>query len=433
MPKHRWRCGARLALALATSAAPSFALAAPKQPVGGRHVVQYYASWSGTSQISSIPWSKLTQVVVSFAGIDAGGHCAWVNDTNSGSVGSTISNSSVPALITALKAARDANNPNVMITLSVGGQALSYRFSDAVANNPSGLATSCVSFINTLGLDGLDYDWEYPTKYNDGSCPSGIGISACSRSSDGSNFASLLRYTRSALDSSASLGTSAHLSVATNSVPSGFYSVAAMDPYLTTWNVMTYEYGGCWSGTTAYNAPVSWAKSSLATWQTNGATKAKLVLGTPYYSNVYTGVSGHTTGMSFSGCSSDYTFGSVYQTCRSSACQIYSNYDSSGNLDAKVCYCSGARTWYQYDDADTTAAKASYVSANGYGGMLGWALPGDSGTILSDAIVSHIPPTWSGGASTPTKPDAEPSTPTVPSTPASGMSMSLAEFVSIIP
>ena len=205
-----------------------------------------------------------------------------------------------------------------------------------------------------------------------------------------------------------------------------------MDAYLTTWNVMTYEYGGCWSGSTQYNAPLSWGKSALTAWQNQGASKAKLVLGTPYYSNVYSGVSGHTAGLSFSSCASDYTFATVYQTCKSSACQIYPNYDSSGNLDAKVCYCASSRTWYQYDDVDTTAAKAGYVAANGYGGMLGWALPGDSGTMLSDAIVSRIPPTWADGStpSAPTKPDAEPTTPSA-STPT--MSMSLAEFVSIIP
>ena len=428
MPKPMWMSRKCFALALMVGAIPSPARATPRQPVTGHHVIQYYASWMGTSQVSSIPWSKLTQLVVSFAGIDASGQCNWVEDTNSGATGSTINNSSVPALIAALKAARDANNPSAMITLSVGGQAQSYRFSDAVANNPSGLATSCVSFINRLGLDGLDYDWEYPSKYNDGRCPSGIGISVCSRPSDGANFAILIRETRNALNTSAPLGTSAHLSIATNSTPSGFYSVSAMDVYLTTWNVMTYEYGGCWSGSTQYNAPLSWSKSALASWQNNGATKAKLVLGTPYYSNVYFGVGGHGTGLAFSSCGSDYTFATVYQTCKSSDCQIYANYDGSGNLDAKVCYCASARTWYQYDDADTTAAKANYVAANGYGGMLGWALPGDSGTMLSDAIVSHIPP-WAGGP-VPSRPDAGTTTPSV-STPT--MSMSLAEFVSIIP
>jgi GH18 family chitinase len=213
------------------------AMATPLPVVPGTAVIEYFTLYdpSAMTDISQIPWSDISELVVAFAGIDSSGDCNWVNDINSGSVGTTITNSPNPNIISAITAARNTNNPNVAVVLSVGGQAASFRFSDAVstATNANNLANSCVSLINTLGIDGIDYDWEYPTHYNGGTCPTGIGITHCDRTADSNNFVTLLQYTRAALNARAPMGVNAPLTAAVGTNTS-YYNVPGMDEYLTT-------------------------------------------------------------------------------------------------------------------------------------------------------------------------------------------------------
>ena len=187
-----------------------------------------------------------------------------------------------------LVSARQANNPNVQILLSVGGAGLSYRFSEAVRTpvGTSNLAWSCWDLAQSLGLDGIDYDWEYPGRYGQPPCP----IDTCQSGNDALNFASLVTETR------ALMGQSPPLSVAVHNQQTGAeqvigYNYVAMDYALTFWNVMVYELAGSWSSGTQLQAPFSMAVQTMNYWARQvGVTPNKLVLGVPFYSKYWSGI-----------------------------------------------------------------------------------------------------------------------------------------------
>lgn len=363
------------------------ALLLPNVAAAQGAVIGYYDLLSGVDT-TTVPWQQLTHLNVAFAGIDSTGQCNWVNDIYSGApdtVYSSGQDAQMVAGIQALKAARAAANPSVKILLSVGGAGLSYRFSSAVSGKHRAwnLGWSCVNLMQTLGLDGIDYDWEYPGRYGQPPCP----ISeACSNSSDPTNFVSLLAATRYYM------GSGAPLSVAVNHqetqvVP---YLYAAMDRYLTFWNVMVYELSGSWSNGTQLQAPYSTTAASMQYFMAQpGVTRSKIILGVPFYSKFWSGITADQgLGTQGGSCNNQgVPFSLVGPRCAGTVpgwnCSV------TTVSDGAYCYCSNQQIWYTYDGPAQMLQKAQYVAAQGLGGMMFWQLPGDaSGFPLTQAIVA---------------------------------------------
>lgn len=353
-------------------------------------VIGYYDLESGTTP-SAVPWQQITHLNVAFAGIDSTGQCNWVYDiynVNFDAVYSATDVATVDAGIAALKAARNANNPNVKIMLSVGGAGLSYRFSNAVSTN-SGLWTlawSCVNLMSQLGLDGLDYDWEYPGRYGQPPCPIN---QSCDSSADAANFVGLLSATRYFMGYIAPLSVAVanQQTTASQVVP---YEYSQMDPYLTFWNVMVYELAGSWSNGTQLQAPYSLTNAAMQYFLAQtGVTKSKVILGVPFYSKYWSGITADN-GLGTQGgtCNNQgVPYSIVGPRC---AGQVAGwNCSVTTVSDGAYCYCPNQQIWYTYDGPAQMTAKSQLAASMGLGGMMFWQLPGDSSDFeLTAAIVA---------------------------------------------
>jgi chitinase len=344
-----------------------------------RPVVMYYLGTNGVADVGQVPWQDVTQINIAFAGINPRGMCAWMDMSGNDKVDTT---GSVQQAIAALVAARNANNPNVKLVLSVGGWTMSYRFSDTTAT-PRGaltLASSCVALVDSLGLDGVDYDWEYPGNLGQKNCPNDAAHANCVSSDDGVNFTRLLKYTRQLLDDD-----SRPLSVAVYANTQGntqAYDYKGMDKYLSFWNVMSYDVNApSWVPNTSFNAPISAAKATLAFFQAQGATASKLNLGIPLYGYRYQNVTSAAVGAKPTASASkadnsQYTYNQILATYGADplCCLTTSS-------DGDFYYCSTGEhvgDWVGVDTPRVAGIKAAFVRDNGYGGAMFWVIPGDS-------------------------------------------------------
>lgn len=358
------------------------AVLAPQQAqaqTAPKHPVLAYVDLTGKlPDFDALPWDAITHVNVAFAGIDKAGACGWMATSGADEADTT---GRLPKAIAQLIKARNAHNPQVKLILSVGGWTMSYRFAEATRTDAGtqNLAQSCVDLMGTLGLDGLDYDWEYPTKLGRKNCPMGM---SCASKSDPEQLTALLKASRSALDATAQ-GTDKPLSVAVFMVPGSRgipYDVAGMDAYLTYWNIMAYDNAAPnWSAGTGFHAAVLDTLYSLFTWEAQGATRAKLNLGVPYYGYVWYNTPSATLGTyapdNGKNAAQLPTPELLQRYGNDPCCKLYND----ANGDYFFC-ASGPNkgAWTAVDTVRVLAEKASFVRQNGFGGVMIWSVQMDN-------------------------------------------------------
>ena len=142
------------------------------------------------------------------------------------------------------------HNAGGQIFPSLGGWTLSDAFPAmaASASSRANFASQCVDLIKEYGFDGIDIDWEYPG-YEEHS-----GTAA-----DKENFNLLLDDVRAALDAlGAETGRYYPLTAALPCGPShiGNIDIAHAATRLDELNLMTYDFGGSFSATSSFNAPM---------------------------------------------------------------------------------------------------------------------------------------------------------------------------------
>ena len=368
---------AALGLLAATLALPVLPLQAAEPQAGTPHpLVAYYDTSAGMGGIQRIPWANLTHVNVAFAGISPEGTCAWMDLSGNDS---PAPQSKIPATIQALIAARNQYNPNAKLVLSVGGWTMSYRFSQATST-PAGaakLAKSCVAMMNQYNLDGLDYDWEYPTKVGKQNCPPGL---VCQSDNDPAQMTELLGASRLAM------GVDVYnhpLSVAVYAVPGSEgipYDVKGMDPYLTYWNIMAYDMAApSWSTGTAFHAPMMGATQTLAAYAALGATPQKLNLGVPFYGYIWFNAPTPGIDVFAPGNATNYSQYSSTNLIRrynlDPGCKTYN--DRNGQFT----FCTSGThqgEWAAIDYSQVLFDKASFVKQNNFGGVMIWSIQGDT-------------------------------------------------------
>lgn len=392
MFKPLWR-HSRLRLILITSLLlvllnlfPLIAQAAPSSPATHLyHVVGYYTSWSIYApqyDITQIPADQLTHLNYAFAKISDTGECALGDeyadtqypyvDGSSGNMGELVTMKST--------------HPQLKTLISVGGYTWSTHFSDVAASAESRqhFAASCVDFMLAHGFDGIDIDWEFPV---------GKGAKGNSqRPEDGENFILLLQELRSQLTERGNAnGQTYLLTIAAGNDPEQYATLdwARIYPLLDWINVMTYDMSGAQDGTTGLNAPLYPSstrpdKPSIDRTITDllgfGIEPSKLVLGIPFYGIGWKGVGNVDQGLYQPvGKLADGTLGPGYFDYSGIAPDLINRYPHywDNNAQESWLYDSNAGIFISYEDAESLAAKITYMQHHQLGGVMIWELSMD--------------------------------------------------------
>ena len=342
----------------------------------------YYGKGRPDYQLSRVPVQKLTHLIYSHAVPTAQGDCEMAHP-----------DVDIPNL-QSLRVLR-AQNPNLLVLLSVGGWSGSRYFSD-IAATPSArsrFSTSCLRIVTQYGLDGIDIDWEYPV--------TGGKQTDHKRKSDKENFVLLLRQLRSDLQRKQ------HplLTIASTCYRNHLNDLSAkeMAAVLDWFNLMGYDFNEmqpkrtshhsglfAWPTTAALNADaIKFANSDAAVqwYLDHGVPPGKIVLGLPFYGQVWANVPNENHGMfePYEGRPGEEGTLS-YREIEQSYLPVYTRYWDD---QAKVpwLYNKGTKIMISYEDAESIAAKAKYVRQKQLGGIMFWDLgQDDSKSTLLEAI-----------------------------------------------
>jgi chitinase len=235
-----------------------------------------------------------------------------------------------------------AHSAGVKVLASIGGVNNSSAFPGIAgsASSRTAFANNIKSLLNGNNLDGVDIDWEFPEG-----------------ATDSANFASLLREIRKAIGTKLIT-----IDVAADGDKALWVSktAAAIPDFI---NVMSYDYTGDFPGSlVGQHSPYTKATTSLSTWRIKSGDRARVILGVPFY------------GKDFNAGGAPVAYKSI----------MANNPGLSPDAD------SVGRTWF--NGVTTMKKKASYVAANGYGGVMLWQMAQDaSGSkSLLDAIVEGL-------------------------------------------
>jgi len=343
----------------------------------------YYASWSAYSGYTpdKIPADKVGVVMYAFAGISSGFKVT---------TGDSYIDPKNFAALTKLK----AKYPNLKTVISVGGWDGSGRFSDAALTDArrKAFADSAVAFIRKYGFDGVDIDWEFPT---------GGGLSSNSaRPQDKTNFTLLMAALRKALDS-AGASDGKHYILSFAGASETFYinsvELGKLARYVDFAFLMAYDMHGSWDKYTDFNAPLynpadtspqgKWScDAAVKLWVKNGFPKSMMVLGIPFYGNVYNRVKNANNGLY-----------QTYSTCAQlSYDEIKKKYISNTSYKryfhstAMAPWLYGVSTFVSYEDARSAALKAQYAVQSGLLGAGAWELSQSADGTLIKAIYDSI-------------------------------------------
>jgi chitinase len=290
-----------------------------------------------------------------------------------------------------------AKNPGLRVLISLGGWTGSAFFSDAALTDASRkkLVSSCVDLWIKGNLpdlpagvaagifDGVDLDWEWPG--SDGNVGNVI------RPEDKRNFTLLAAEFRSQLDklskkSHQHYDLTAFLPAAPAKITAGF-EANKIFKYLDFGTVQGYDYHGTWETRTnqqssifvpkgAPDNPDFSADNAINAWVQGGAKRDKLVLGLPYYSQGWTGITSGGNGR--------------FATATGPAPGVFANgtedYKTVKNLPGFTLYRDwkagnswlfDGTTYWTYDDPAQMLQKTIYIRAKGLGGAMMWSLDGD--------------------------------------------------------
>lgn len=287
-------------------------------------------------------------------------------------------------------------NPKLKVDISVGGWTVG-GFSEAASTEAGRqqFADSAAQLVASQHADGLDVDWEYPGHHE-----SGIQSSP----QDKTNYTLLLKAIRASLDR---VGTkngrtgANHYTLSVAIADGPFVSdidIAAINPYLDWFNLMTYDFVNSMTSTTGHHTGLH--ASALITGDgrtTDRAVQQFLAAGVPPHKLL---IGAAIYGREFADVKPDHN--GLYQT--------YGHYQGGHNWPelkqdyvnkqgyvrywddaAQAPWLWNAQTHHfiSYDDPQSIAAKAAYVKAQHLGGIMYWEQSNDP----SDELVNDM---WRG-------------------------------------
>ncbi|CAL1706107.1 unnamed protein product [Somion occarium] len=376
----------------------------------------WYAGWhSEDLPVANVSWEKYTHMTFSFA-------------ETTPDVRNVSFNGSNPEVLPDFVATARKNNVKALV--SVGGWTGSRFFSSNVASaeNRTAFVKTVTDLATKYGLDGIDFDWEYPGNQ-------GIGCNVISPN-DTTNFLAYLQELRKDPVGSKLILTAA-VPINPWKGPDGnpLTDVSEFSKLLDYVAIMNYDISGPWLSYVGPNAPLEdscapsanqqgSATSAIKAWTTAKMPSHKIVLGVPAY--------GHSFNVNASDafeCTTDDIevlapfppFNKAQQPIGDAwddgagvdKCGVQNgpggNFDFWGLIDAGFLFANGtaapgidyrfdecSQTAYVYnetsqvmvsfDDTRSFAAKGEFVAKNNLRGFAMWEAGGDSQDALLDSI-----------------------------------------------
>lgn len=306
--------------------------------------------------------------------------------------GGIVITESKQAPIKDVVALKKTKNPNLKVCLMIGGWGGHADGFSMMARDAAKRTLFCQSVKTLLdkhGLDGVDIDWEYPTKSADNE-------TGCSPD-DTKNFNLVLKELRE------TIGTSKIISYASSSSHPEYVDWATAIKYIDYVNVMTYDMGAAPDG---HNSPLhkgnrfthsSWDES-IDKHVKASVPKNRQVMGCPFYgkaeknpaeaNKVFVDSKGNL------GYSIKYKdIVPVLNEGKYGGKTLSKKLHRVWDVQSMVPYLADdtGRNYLSYDDPESIEAKGLYVKNNGLLGAMFWEYRGDtSDHALLKALVKGV-------------------------------------------
>jgi len=301
--------------------------------------------------------------------------------------------------------------PHLKVLISLGGWTWSKYFSDAALTKQSrrSFVSSCIDLFikgnipagGGLGgpgaaagvFDGIDIDWEWPGSEGN---PGNI-----IRPEDKHNFTRLLAEFRKQLhEYGKTTGKhyllTAFLPASAAKIDAGFEVPDIFGP-LSFATVQGYDFHGAWESTTNHqsnlytsaadpSSPRYSVDAVVNEYLSRGAPPKEVVVGVPFYSRGWTGVTAVNNGLyqpSAGPAPGTWEAGvDDYKVVKQRLGSGFTRYEDTG---AGAAWLFDGTTFWTFDDPPIMTAKAHYVSQNRLGGIMFWELSGDTpdGELIS--------------------------------------------------
>jgi chitinase len=395
---------------------------------GGKRKVGYFTQWGVYDRAyfvknldTSGSAAKLTHINYAFGNIDSAGRCFQVNQLGQGDAWADyqrrftadqtvngqadVYNQPLAGNLNQLKQLK-AKYPNLKVNLSLGGWTWSKYFSNAAQTAASRQAhvSSCLDMwikgnLPLLGgepqggtgsaagvFDGIDLDWEWPA--SEGNTGNVI------RPEDKQNFTLLLAEWRRQLDAyGATTGKHYELTAFLPADPAKVtvgFETNRIFSYLDFGTVQGYDLHGGWEPVTnnqsALRLPANdpgpkpySVEIAVNAWTAGGAPANKLVLGVPFYSRGWTGVTNANNGLHQNATGpapGRYEAGiNDYKMIKPLLGSGYTLYRDTVSGHA---WLFNGSTFWTYDDPTEILRKTTWIKDHGLGGAMIWSMDGDT-------------------------------------------------------
>ena len=312
-------------------------------------------------------------------------------------------------------------NPHLKLGISVGGWTKSGDFPEVARDKVKrqNFASNIAKFIDYLGFDLVDIDWEHPTVYREGS---GSDEGCPGSPEDTENFTLLMKEIRNELDKlDKKNGQHYELSIAMSAEIEmlqkiQYDKVLQIVDFV---NLMTYDLSGSWNSYTshhtplytneAYNHQTMYAKNSVDAsinyfqeTYGNSIDYKKILIGVAAYTRGWAGVKDDGLDKNNPGLFATASPNSVIGPDGSSdGSYAFSDYDEMiKEYDLVEYFDNSAKAAYYYsptkgyfftgDNEDSVRAKGKYVKEKELGGLFMWMASQDKNNKLTKTMFNSL-------------------------------------------